>query len=413
MVKMAKIEVTGLYKVFGPNPERALPLLKEGISKDRILKKLGLTVGINNVSFAVEEGEFFVVMGLSGSGKSTLLRCLNRLIEPTAGKILVDGEDLTQMDATQLRALRQKKFGMVFQDFALFPHRTVQENVEYGLKLQGVEPEERRVRALDVLETVGLKGWSDSYPDQLSGGMQQRVGLARALAVDPDILLMDEPFSALDPLIRREMQEELMELQARLQRTIIFITHDLDEALKLGDRIAVMKDGVIVQLDTPEEILTNPADEYVADFIHDVNRARILKAENIMQKPDALITTKDGPRVALRKMKEAGISSVFVVDRKRELKGIVTVDAAIEAIGKKIRNIEEILIRDLPTVVPETLVQDLIPLAARASYPIAVVDREGRLLGIIVRVSVLSGLVGREEEGTNDGTVSPAPSRVG
>ncbi|HZK24773.1 MAG TPA: glycine betaine/L-proline ABC transporter ATP-binding protein [Oscillospiraceae bacterium] len=394
---MEKLQVKNLYKVFGSDPQRAVSALEQGLSKDEVQKKMGLTVALRDVSFTVNEGEFFVVMGLSGSGKSTLLRCLNRLIEPTQGSVLVDRQDLTSLNDTQLRELRRQKFGMVFQRFALFPHRTVLENVEYGLKLQGVAPDERRKRALEVLETVDLGVWKDKYPDQLSGGMQQRVGLSRALAIEPDILLMDEPFSALDPLIRRDMQEELMDLQARLQKTIVFITHDLDEALKLGDRIAVMKDGEIVQLDTAEGILTSPANDYVAAFIRGVNRAHVLTAENIMQKPDALITTKDGPRVALRKMAEARISSVFVVNRNRELKGLITAESAIEAI-KEHKEMEKVLTTDLLTTAPDTQVFDLIPMATRAKFPLAVVDDKHRLLGIIVRVSVLSGLVDAEED---------------
>ena len=246
-------------------------------------------------------------MGLSGSGKSTLIRCINRLIEPTDGEIYIDGENVTALSLDKLRLVRQKKLAMVFQRFALFPHRTILQNVAYGLEIQGVNKSAREEKAYAVLETVGLKEWSAVYPEQLSGGMQQRVGLARALAVDPDILLMDEPFSALDPLIRKEMQEELMELQGKVQKTIIFITHDLDEALKLGDSIAIMKDGVIDQIGTPEEILTHPATEYVANFVNDVDRSRILKAENIMVRPTAHVSSNDGPRVALRKMKEEAV----------------------------------------------------------------------------------------------------------
>ncbi|HNR52069.1 MAG TPA: glycine betaine/L-proline ABC transporter ATP-binding protein, partial [Deltaproteobacteria bacterium] len=262
-----KIVVQNLYKIFGNHPHKGVKLLKQGYTKDQILEKTGQGVGIADVSFHVDEGEILVIMGLSGSGKSTLVRCLNRLIEPTEGKILLEGSDITSLNREELRQLRQKRFGMVFQHFALFPRRSVIRNVEYGLEVQKVPAAERRERAVTALEQVGLKGWEDSYPAQLSGGMQQRVGLARALALDPDIMLMDEAFSALDPLIRRDMQDELINLQEKMHKTIVFISHDLDEALKLGDRIILMKDGAIVQIGTPEQILTAPATEYVARFV--------------------------------------------------------------------------------------------------------------------------------------------------
>lgn len=391
---MPKIEVKNLYKIFGPYPRQALIKLQSGWSKEKLLRQTGHTVGIHNVSFSVEQGEIFVVMGLSGSGKSTLIRCINRLIEPTDGEIYIDGENITALSLDKLRLVRQKKLAMVFQRFALFPHRTILQNVAYGLEIQGVNKSAREEKAYAVLETVGLKEWSAVYPEQLSGGMQQRVGLARALAVDPDILLMDEPFSALDPLIRKEMQEELMELQGKVQKTIIFITHDLDEALKLGDSIAIMKDGVIDQIGTPEEILTHPATEYVANFVNDVDRSRILKAENIMVRPTAHVSSNDGPRVALRKMKEEALSSIFVIGEDRTLYGIVTVDRAVEAVKDKVTDLKKIVETDIPVTAPDTLIQDLLPLAATARVPIAVVDENRRLLGIIMRVSVLAGLVG-------------------
>ncbi|REJ32169.1 MAG: glycine/betaine ABC transporter ATP-binding protein, partial [Bacillota bacterium] len=262
-----KIAVRDLYKVFGPDPQRALELVRSGVGKDELLKSTGHTLAVAGVNLEVRAGETFIIMGLSGSGKSTLLRCINRLIEPTHGQVLIDGVDVGSLSPRDLRNLRRRRLGMVFQRFALFPHRTVLDNVAYGLEIQGVPPSQRRRRALEVLELVGLAGWAQSYPSQLSGGMQQRVGLARALAPDPDILLMDEPFSALDPLIRRDMQDELIDLQERLHKTIVFITHDLDEALKLGDRIAIMRDGRVVQVGRPEQILLEPADEYVASFV--------------------------------------------------------------------------------------------------------------------------------------------------
>lgn len=395
---MPKIDIKNLYKIFGPNAKRYLKRLQAGVSKENLFRETGHTVGVNRVSFSVKQAEIFVVMGLSGSGKSTLIRCINRLIEPTSGEIFFDDKDITRLSPRELRLLRQEKVAMVFQHFALLPHRTILQNVAYGLEIQGIKKEAREKTAQAVLESVGLEEWSDVYPEQLSGGMQQRVGLARALAVDPDLLLMDEPFSALDPLIRKEMQEELMELQQKMRKTIIFITHDLDEALKLGDRIAIMKDGSIEQIGTPEEILTNPATEYVANFVNDVDRSRILKAEHIMIRPTAHISASDGPRVALRKMREEALSSIFVIGHDRTLVGIVTVDRAVEAVKKKENALQKIVETDIPVTSPDTPIQDLFPVAATARVPIAVVDEKRKLLGIIVRVSVLAGLVGRGEK---------------
>ena len=394
---MVKAEIKNLYKIFGPNPKKILAMCKTGMTKEEILKKTGHGVGVNNANFQVKQGEIFVVMGLSGSGKSTLIRCLNRLIEPTSGEILIDGENIVGCENEKLLEVRRKKIAMVFQHFALFPHKTVGQNVGYGLEVQGVDEESRRKKAYEALELVGLKGYEESMPDQLSGGMQQRVGLARALATEPDILLMDEAFSALDPLIRKEMQDELLSLQERMQKTIIFITHDLDEALKIGDQIAIMKDGVIVQIGTPEDILTNPANAYVREFVQDVNRAKIVTASAIMKKPDTVISTKDGSRVALRKMREAGISSIFITDKARHLKGIVTIDSTLELVKKNESSLDSIIITDIYTTSPDTPISELLPMAVNAKYPIVVVDDDNKMLGIIVRVSVLSGILGEEE----------------
>lgn len=390
---MYKLEVKNLVKIFGDHPNRALKLLQQGKSKEEILTATKNTVAVYNVSFQVNEGETFVLMGLSGSGKSTLLRCLNRLIEPTSGNILIDGEEIAGVDENRLREIRRKKLGMVFQRFALFPHRTVLDNVSFGLEVQGLDKEERLKIARNVLKVVGLKEWENSKPSQLSGGMQQRVGLARALASDPDILLMDEAFSALDPLIRKEMQDELLSLQASLNKTIIFVTHDLDEALKIGDRIALMKDGAIIQIGTPEEILTNPANEYVEKFVADVDMSKVLTAEGVMKKPDAVISLKDGPRQAMRRMKENGISSIFVLTKDRRLAGLVMAEDALKAIEEYKGTLADILIKDSPRVSPETPLTDLIPMVAEAKYPIAVVDEQKYLRGIIVRGSVLAGMV--------------------
>ncbi|MGI6588380.1 MAG: quaternary amine ABC transporter ATP-binding protein [Peptococcia bacterium] len=387
-----KIKVENLTKVFGRNPKAVLKRLQKGESKETILKETGNTVGINNVSFEVQEEEIFVIMGLSGSGKSTLLRCLNLLNVPTAGNIYVDGSNIVEYKKKELREFRQKKVAMVFQHFGLFTHRTILENVEYGLEIRDVPKKQRVEIARETLATVGLAGWEDKYPHQLSGGMCQRVGLARALANDPDILLMDEPFSALDPLIRREMQVELLDIQAKLKKTIVFITHDVNEAFKLGDRVAVMKEGEIEQIGTPEEILTNPVNDYIADFVQDVDKTKVLQAKNIMFKPGALVSIKDGPKVAIKEMKNAGISSVFVVDDQRRLCGLVTIDDALKAARER-KKLEDILVKDYFVTAPDTYVEELLPAASTTKYPLAVVDEHNKLLGIIVRVSVLSALV--------------------
>lgn len=390
---MPKIQVEKLTKIFGRQPQRALQALQQGKGKQEILKETGLTVGVNQASFEVQAGEIFVIMGLSGSGKSTLVRLLNRLIEPTDGHILIDGQDIVRMNTEELQEVRRKKLGMVFQKFALFPHRTVLENAAYGLEVQKVPKAEREKKAKESLALVGLAGWENSFPDQLSGGMQQRVGLARALANDPDVLLMDEAFSALDPLIRKDMQDELLELQSTMQKTIIFITHDLDEALKIGDRIALMKDGAVVQIGSPEEILTNPANEYVERFVEDVDRSKILSAENVMKRAET-ITLDKGPRVALQLMRERGVSTLYVVDKRKMLLGVLTADAVNEAKNGNL-TLEDVLRKEVPTVGPQTLLNELFDLVAFSNVPVAVTEEQGRLLGVIVKGSVLGGLAGK------------------
>ena len=396
-----KIVVQNLYKIFGNHPRKGVKLLKQGYTKDQILEKTGLGVGIADVSFHVDEGEILVIMGLSGSGKSTLVRCLNRLIEPTEGKILLEGTDITSLNKEELRQLRQKRFGMVFQHFALFPHRSVIRNIEYGLEVQKVPSSKRRERAMKALEQVGLKGWEDSYPDQLSGGMQQRVGLARALALDPDIMLMDEAFSALDPLIRRDMQDELIKLQEKMHKTIIFISHDLDEALKLGDRIILMKDGRIVQEGTAESILSNPADEYVAKFVEDVDISKVVTAESIMKNPGVVASyAHDGPRAALRKMRQAGLSSIYV-QHKGRLMGIVRAEDASAALKAGEKDLKNIIVTDIQKVSPETPAYELFPLLAESS-PLAVVDSEEHLMGVIIKGSLLAALAEGVQTNGND-----------
>ncbi len=402
--KMKKIEIKKLYKIFGPHPEKVMPLIEQGLSKEAIMEKTRHGVGVADVTFDVDEGEILVVMGLSGSGKSTLVRCINRLIEPTAGAILVDGQDVVKLSDKELRHFRQQHFGMVFQNFALFPHRTVLKNVEYGLEVQKVDQAKRTDVSMQALEQVGLKGWEASYPDQLSGGMQQRVGLARALALDADIMLMDEAFSALDPLIRRDMQDELLELQDKMQKTIVFISHDLDEAIKLGDRIVLMKDGMIVQVGTAEEILTNPANEYVAKFVEDVDMTKVITAENIMKKSETIAYFKtDGPKAALRKMKKASISKIFV-RKDRHLVGIVTAAEAADAAKRGDKTLENILITGIERVSPDTPAADLFPLLATSKHPIAVVNESDNLQGVIIKGLLVAALAeGTQVNGKEDG----------
>lgn len=390
-----KINVKNITKIFGKNQKKALQLLNEGKTKSEILQMTGATVGINQATFHVHSGEIFVIMGLSGSGKSTLVRTLNRLIDPTIGEISIDGQDITKMKKAELREIRRKKMSMVFQKFALLPHRTVLENTEYGLEIQGMNKEERIEKALNALKLVDLIGYEHQYPDQLSGGMQQRVGLARALANDPDILLMDEAFSALDPLIRKDMQDELVEIQARMEKTIVFITHDLDEALRIGDRIALMKDGVIVQIGTPEEILMSPSNHYVERFVEDVDLSKVLTASHVMKRAETVHIEK-GPRVALQMMKELGISSIYIVDKKNTLLGAITADEAkLAADGGK--TLGDSMNRNIQTVARDSLLADLFDEVSTALIPVAVTDENNRLYGVLVRGAVIGALAGNNE----------------
>lgn len=395
---MAAITVKNLFKIFGKSPEKAFPLIEEGKSKDEILEDTGNTIGINDASFEVKEKEMFVIMGLSGSGKSTVLRCLNRLIEPTRGTVLIGDEDITKVSKERLLEMRRKKMSMVFQNFGLFPHRTVANNVEYGLEISGMDKEERKQKAYEALDKVGLKGYEEQKPSELSGGMQQRVGLARALANDPEILLMDEAFSALDPLIRADMQDELLELQAEVHKTVVFITHDLDEALKIGDRIAIMKDGYVVQVGTPEEILTNPADDYVKAFVQNVDRTKIITAQAIMRKAPTVQVPKDGPSVAIRNMEKVGVSTTYIVDEKRQLNGVVTIDDAIRLKEEGKKNLDEIINPDIEVAGPDTPINALLTKSIQSKYPIAVIDEDSKLLGIVDRATILAEL---NENGSN------------
>jgi glycine betaine/proline transport system ATP-binding protein len=406
---LSKVRVEHLTKVFGKKSQQALAMVKENKSKNEIVEKTGATVGVYDASFEVNEGEIFVIMGLSGSGKSTLIRLLNRLIEPSSGNIYIDGEDVSKMTKEQLREVRRHKINMVFQNFGLFPQRTILENTEYGLEVRGVPKEERRQRAEKALDNSGLLSFKDQYPNQLSGGMQQRVGLARALANDPEILLMDEAFSALDPLIRREMQDELLELQQRVQKTIIFITHDLNEALRIGDRIALMKDGQIMQIGTGEEILTNPANDFVREFVEDVDRSKVLTAENIMVPALTTNIEIDGPNVALQRMRKEEVSMLLAVDRKRQLKGSLTAESAREA-RKNELSLKEVIDKNVQKVQKDTLVSDIFNLIYDSPTPLAVVDDNDRLMGVVIRGTVIGALTDIEskDETTHEGVTTNA-----
>ena len=388
---MSKIVIQNVTKIFGRNQSAALKFVNQKLSKEQILQKTGATVGVYNANFTVNAGEIFVIMGLSGSGKSTLIRLLNRLIEPTSGEIYIDNENITKLNKKSLQEVRRKKMSMVFQNFALFPQRTILENVEYGLEVRNVDKETRRLKAEKALQNAGLLAYKDQLPSQLSGGMQQRVGLARALANDTEIILMDEAFSALDPLIRKEMQDELLDLQATVQKTIVFITHDLNEALRIGDRIAIMKDGHIVQIGTGEEILTNPSNEYVRSFLEDVDRSKVLTAENSMIRPMKINVEHDGPKVALQRMKEEEVSVLLAVDKYKNYLGYITADDALKLSQRNETNLRHILKTDMPTVAPDTVLQDIISIISDSPTPVAVVD-EGKLKGVLIRGVVLESL---------------------
>ncbi|EOL43619.1 quaternary amine ABC transporter ATP-binding protein [Enterococcus caccae] len=391
---MPKVKVSHLTKIFGKKSKQALDMIKENKDKTEILKKTGATVGVYDVNFEVEEGEIFVIMGLSGSGKSTLIRLLNRLIEPTSGNIFIDDQDISKLDKEGLREVRRNKMSMVFQNFGLFPHRTILENTEYGLEVRGVPKEERTAKAEQALENSSLLAFKDQFPNQLSGGMQQRVGLARALANDPEILLMDEAFSALDPLIRREMQDELVDLQENVKKTIIFITHDLNEALRIGDRIALMKDGQIMQIGTGEEILTNPANDYVRTFVEDVDRSKVLTAQNIMVPALTTNIEIDGPTVALTRMRQEEVSMLLAVDKKRQLKGVVRAERALEA-RKAGKPLTDYVDTDITSIDKDMLVNDIFPIIYDSPTPVAVTDNN-KLLGVVIRGSVLEALAETE-----------------
>ena len=394
----AKINVKDLWHVFGNNPRRILRPEWQAKSRSEIQEATGCVVGLRDVNFQVPEGQVFVVMGLSGSGKSTLVRCLTRLVRPTSGEVYFDGENVLEYTQEELIDFRRQKIAMVFQHYGLLPHRNVIDNVSYGLEIRGLEKEERYELASKSIETVGLKGWEEYYPREMSGGMQQRVGLARALAVDPEVLLMDEPFSGLDPLIRREMQDELIVLESQLNKTIVFITHDLNEALKVGDRIAIMRDGEIVQNGTPEEIVTLPADDYVAEFVQDVSRAKVIQVNAVMQQPDAVVHPWQGPRAALHLMRTNDMDHLFLLNRERGVEGILTEDQAAALARKKVERLEDVELEEVMTTGPDDYIEDIIPLAAQTHFPIAVVGPDGRLMGEVHRGALLAGMADAADE---------------
>lgn len=391
-----------VHKIFGPNPKRAFDLLNKGYGKDDILKKTGLTVGVQNADFSVQAGEIFVVMGLSGSGKSTLVRMLNRLIEPTSGEIWLENTSITAMNPKQLIQMRRRHMSMVFQSFALMPHLNVQQNAAYALEVAGVQRKVREKRALEALDQVGLKAYASSFPEELSGGMQQRVGLARALAQDPDILLMDEAFSALDPLIRSEMQDELLRLQDQKERTVIFISHDLHEAMRIGDRIAIMEGGRIVQIGTPDEILKNQADEYVQSFFRGVDPTTVFSAGDIARRIQVTIIRHkgEGLRASLEQLHKEDRDFGYVLDKKKHLQGVVSTDSIKSALEAGAKTLEDAFIPEVEAVTADTQLQDVLPLVRRYPCAVPVIQNDGRYYGVVSKNAFLrtleQGIAGTE-----------------
>jgi len=408
-----QITIEHVFKVFGDAPQAALELASQGLSKQDILARTGHSIGVFDASFTIEAGEIFVVMGLSGSGKSTLVRMLNRLIEPTAGRILVDGEDINALSDRQLRALRRKDISMVFQSFALMPHMTVLDNTAFGLELAGVPRADRQRQAALALEQVGLGCWAESYPDELSGGMQQRVGLARALASDPSILLMDEAFSALDPIIRTEMQSELLRLQQIQRRTIVFISHDLDEAMRIGDRIAIMKDGYVVQVGTPDEILRNPANDYVRSFVRGVDAAAVFKAGDIARRPLTVVSEQRdrGSRAALQQLEEQDREFAYVVSPARMYLGTVSADSLRAALQGHVGplGLQHAYLNGVEPIAVDAPVADLFGQVAQAPCPLPVVEDGGRFRGAISKTTLLRFL----DRDTPPVPPDPVPPAIG
>lgn len=380
-----------IQKLYGMNRSEAIHMMENGSDKAEVYKKTGVSVALWDINLEIPRGKIFVIIGLSGSGKSTLVRCFNQLNQPTDGRILFEGKDVRALSKKGLLEYRRTKISMVFQSFGLMSHRSVLGNVAYGPEVKGMPRKEREKRASEVISMVGLKGWENESCESLSGGMRQRVGIARALANDPEVLLMDEPFSALDPLVRHDMQFELLKLQRKLDKTVIFITHDIDEAFKLGDMVAIMRDGKIIQVDTPEQMNARPADDYVSAFIHSADKAQVLTVSNIMITPAALVKENEGVEHAIRVMSKNALSTVFVVDEKLRLMGILSIREATRA-RKNTLSMKDVLQTSVETAAPDTLVADIMSTAAEAPYPIAVVDSDRRLQGIVTKASVLSSL---------------------
>ena len=378
-------------KLYGPNKSEAARMMQNGSNKDEVYKQTGCTVALWDVTFDVPEGEIFVVIGLSGSGKSTAVRCFNKLTEPTDGGVYYRDQNVMEMPQKELLEYRRNKISMVFQSFGLMSHRNVMNNVAYSLEVRGMSRDEREKKAIEAISMVGLDGSAYQSCDQLSGGMRQRVGIARALVSDPEILLMDEPFSALDPLVRKDMQFELLQIQRKLKKTIVFITHDIDEAFKMGDTVCIMKDGKVVQIGTPEELTMNPADDYVKEFIESADRSKVATVKNIMITPSSIVKCKESPDRAVRVMRDNNLSSVVVIDNDMQLKGILTLQEALEARGSG-KHAED-LCKQIPNVGPDTMVSEIIPMASEAWYPIAVTDEGGGLLGLVTKASILSSLL--------------------
>lgn len=400
---MNKIKIENLSLIFGKNRSRALRLLNQGKCKADILAETGCSVAVNNASLEIKEGEIFVIMGLSGSGKSTLLRCVNRLIDPTAGKIFLNDVEITNMSDKELLDIRRNSLAMVFQHFGLLPHRSVLSNVAFGLELQGVPKEEREEKALEIINVVGLEGYEDQKVSELSGGMQQRVGLARGLTNSPEVLLMDEAFSALDPLIRSQMQDELLLLQEKMQKTILFITHDLEEAIKLGDRIAIMKDGEIVQVGTAEEIITDPVNDYVKSFVEKVDHSSIITASTLMfAKPKKVSLKRNGPQTVLRIMRETGLDVLPVVRTNRTFLGYVNIRDIVKIIKKGEKSIEGIINPDVMVAKPDTTVEDMLPLITKTNYPIPVIDENHHLMGSVSLTSLIAEATGKKRKEINE-----------
>jgi len=410
---MAKIEVSNIYKIFGARPQRWLEAAREGVSREELLARSGHTLGLRDISLSIEEGSIYVIMGLSGSGKSTLIRHFNRLIEPTSGHIRVDDVDVMSLGARELERFRQRKMSMVFQRFGLFPHRCVLDNVAYGLKVQGMGRKERQQRARHWLEQVGLAGYEQQFPHQLSGGMQQRVGLARALATDAEILLMDEAFSALDPLIRREMQDQLLQLQSQLNKTIVFITHDLDEALRLGNRIAILKGGELVQEGTPEDILLAPADDYVQAFLQDVNRSKVLNAVHACNMPSLSLTTRSRPAHAVERMAQQGLRFTPVLDGKR-LFGVLTRESAEQALLEGARDVSR-HVEAMASVPASAGLDEVLGRMLHSTAPLAVTDENDEFLGMLSRRKVVELIRPTlpVEGGPESGPAAPASGQEG